>query len=663
MIKPSYEELERRVKELEQVLQSKVHSQDFQFDTKDLIYFRGHRDWSADLFDRKIEDLTGYRLEDFLNRSIKWLDIVHEDDKGIARDAVKRALKSDRYYTAEYRIVSRQGEIKWISIRGYICCDENDDFLSVQGVLNEITPHKYSKLALDSANEIFRWLSNIVEDGIYIVSEDYRIQFMNKTLIDLVGDHVGEVCYEALFHRDSVCPWTVMGAIKQRACGFQEYQLPKTGQIFQVRSFALAMPDGSTAKMGVLKDITRTKRLQNEVKEFAVRYDALEDAADKAQLGICFLQDHDAVEAQFRYANEAFCRITGYSAEELVERSFLELLQEDTRQAALERFRSGHPGESLDKTYELEMVRKDGVSISVSLSGALSLWEGKTAIILFLQDITEKKRVQRALYQSQRLASIGRLAAEVAHEINNPLSVVLTYIRLMRKLIGRQRFSLERLDDVNRYLSTMDEEVSRSGNIVKSLLDFSRRAEIEVTENDIRAIVEKTIDLVRHRCELEEIEIITSHAPDLPPVLSDFKRLQQPILNIILNAIEAMPNGGSLRISTSVGENREFVSVDISDSGTGISKEDLEKIFEPFFSTKTGKGVGLGLSVAYSIIHQHYGDISVRSEVGKGTQFTIRLPAGDELPTSRMKLLWLKPGGGHDKKKVNPLMGGEAETE
>jgi PAS domain S-box-containing protein len=635
--------LERIVKDSDQPVNDWTRSQDFKFITKDLIYFRGYSDWSADFFDRKIEDLTEYRLDDFLERKIKWLDIVHEDDKDIAREAVKTALKGDKYYIAEYRIISRQGEVKWIRIRGYIVCDEDGNFASVQGVLDEITPQKYSKMALESANEIFAWVANSIEDGIYIVSEDHRIQFMNKTLIDVVGDHVGEVCYEALFGRDSVCPWTVMNAIKKRACGIQEYHLPGSGKIFEVKSFAITMPDGSTAKMGLLKDITRTRRLQKEVTEFAVRYEALEDAADKANLGICLLQDHDGVKAQFRYANEAFCVITGYSPEELVERSFLQLVQKDTRQAALERFRGGQSGDMLQQTFELEMVRKDGISIYVSLSAAPSVWEGHAATILFIQDITEKKRVQQILWQSQRLASIGRLAAEVAHEINNPLAVVLTYIRLMRKLIGRQRFTPERLEHIDRYLSTMDEEVGRCGEIVKGLLDFSRRGEIEVKENDVQKILEKTLDIIRHRCELGGIEIMTDYAPDLPSLVCDFKRLQQPFLNIFWNAIEAMPKGGLLRVSTEVDDKRQLISIDISDTGTGISEEDMESIFEPFYSTKTeGKGAGLGLSVAYGIIRQHYGQIFVQSEVGKGTQFTIQLPAGG-LPSSNVEVRWLKP--------------------
>lgn len=663
MDKPSYTDLERRVKELEQLLQSEVRSQDFQFDTKDLIHFRGYRDWSADFFDRKIENLTGYRLEDFLDRRIKWLDIVYEDDRDIAQNAVKRALRSDKYYRAEYRIVSRQGDIKWIIIRGYIVCDDEGKFLSVQGVLNEITVKKYTELALDSEHEIFAWVANNVEDGIYIVSEDYHLQFMNKALIDLVGDHLGEVCYQALFQRDSVCPWSVMNNLKRGAPGFQEIELPGSDRIFEVRSFAITVPESAIAKMGIFKDVTYTRRLQKEVDEFAIRQQAIENAANRADLGICVLQDDAGIEARIRFVNEAFCRFSGYRREELLQKSIAGLTRGDTRQSLIERYRQRRAGKSLSKEYEFEMVCKDGTPISLLCSAALSMFEGRVATIVFLRDITERKRVQRALWQSQRLASIGRLAAEVAHEINNPLAVVLTYINLMHKLIGRERFTPERLEDVKRYLLTMENEVSRCGEIVKGLLDFARREEIEVKENDIQEILEKTLDIVRHRCELGGIEIITSYAAHLPSLVCDFKRLQQPFLNIIWNAIEAMPKGGTLRVATSLDENQEFFSIDISDTGIGIPQEDLGNIFEPFFSTKEkGKGVGLGLSVAYAIIQRHYGQIFVHSQVGKGTQFTIQLPAGDEVRhPSRVKLLWPRPGGQRNEKKVLSPQGGETQ--
>ena len=629
MAKPTYEELQRRVEELEKMVDIKISPQEFYFETKDLINFKGYSDWSVDFFDRKIEDLTGYKVEDFLDRKIKWFDLVYEGDKTIAQNTVREALKTDKYYLDEYRIVKKQGDLKWIKIRGHITCDENGNFLFVRGVLNDITLEKYGQPALEPGTEGFAWANNL-KDGIYMVSEDYRIKFMNQALIDLVGNHVGEVCYEALFGRDTVCPWSLMDEIKHESCCFlQEYHLPKSGKILQVRSFPFKSKDGSIGKLGHLLDITQTKNLEREVEELATRHKAVEDAATKASLGIFILQDYEGVEARFRYINEAFAKITGYEQSELLDMSLADLVHPQSRQAVFERYRNRQAGEILNRIYEIKMVRKDGKVITVSKSFALSSYDGELATIGFLQDITENKKVQEALWRSQRLASIGRLAAEIAHEMNNPLTSVLTFCRLANSILQHEPFPTERLTDLRDYISYLQSETERCANISRNLLDFSRQSKIEIRENDIHEILDKTLTILRHRAGLDEIEIDTSYAPKVPFLSCDFKRLQQAFINILWNAIEAMPEGGRLAVSTSFDKEKDRVEIRIRDTGAGISPENVEKIFEPFFTTKAeGKGAGLGLSVAYGIIRQHQGEIHLLSKEGEGTDVIVQLPPG-----------------------------------
>jgi PAS domain S-box-containing protein len=629
MAKPTYEELQRRVEELEKMVDIKISPQEFYFETKDLINFKGYSDWSVDFFDRKIEDLTGYKLEDFLDRKIKWFDLVYEGDKTRARNTVRQALKTDKYYLDEYRIIKKQGDLKWIKIRGHLTCDENGNLLFVRGVLNDITLEKYGQPALEPGTESFAWANNL-KDGIYVVSEDYRIKFMNQALIDLVGNHVGEVCYEALFGRDTVCPWSLMDEIKHESCCFlQEYHLPKTGKILQVRSFPYKSKDGSIGKLGHLLDITQTKNLEREVEELATRHKAIEDAASKASLGIFILQDYEGVEARFRYINEAFARITGYEQSELLEMSLADLVHPQSRQAVFERYRNRQAGEILNRIYEIKMVRKDGKPITVSKSFALSSYDGELATIGFLQDITENKIVQEALRRSQRLASIGRLAAEIAHEMNNPLTSVLTFCKLANSILQQKPFPTERLTDLRDYISYLHSETERCANISRNLLDFSRQSKIEIRENDIHEILDKTLTILRHRAGMDEIEIDTSYAPEIPFLSCDFERLQQAFINILWNAIEAMPKGGRLTVSTSFDREKDKVEIRISDTGVGISPENVEKIFEPFFTTKAeGKGAGLGLSVAYGLIRQHQGEIYLLSKEGEGTDVTVHLPLG-----------------------------------
>ncbi len=238
------------------------------------------------------------------------------------------------------------------------------------------------------------------------------------------------------------------------------------------------------------------------------------------------------------------------------------------------------------------------------------------------------KEAQEQIIQTEKLASLGKLAATIAHEINNPLAVVLTYIRLMIKLIDRNHFSSKRLEDISRYLATMDSETSKCGEVVKSLLAFSRQSTITIENNSIEEIIDRTLVLITHDLEMKGIRLNKMIEPNLPKVKCDFKQIQQALLNLMHNGSDAMLNGGILTVKANrKGGDERFLDVIISDIGGGITEEDKEKIFDPFFTTKEeGKGVGLGLSVVYGIITRHNGTIEVESEPGKGSTFTISIP-------------------------------------
>ncbi len=238
------------------------------------------------------------------------------------------------------------------------------------------------------------------------------------------------------------------------------------------------------------------------------------------------------------------------------------------------------------------------------------------------------KEAHEQVVWTEKLASLGKLAATIAHEINNPLAGVLNYIRLLIKMHARNRFSPEKLEDISRYLTIMESETARCGEIVKDLLAFARRTKITIDSNSIADIINKTLTLISHDLEMKEIKLQKSIEPNLPKVECDFKQIQQVLLNLMYNASEAMINGGTLtvRANRAVGS-EAHLEVIISDTGYGIAKENMGNIFEPFFTTKEEeKGVGLGLSVAYGIIAKHNGSISVESEVGKGSTFKVRLP-------------------------------------
>ena len=234
---------------------------------------------------------------------------------------------------------------------------------------------------------------------------------------------------------------------------------------------------------------------------------------------------------------------------------------------------------------------------------------------------------QEDLIQAEKLTSLGQMAASIAHEVNNPLAGVLVYTQLLAKKIAGDSLPKEKALD---YLSKMESELTRSSRMIRNLLDFARQSEPYLREVDGNEVVDRAFSLVGHQAELQNIEVIKEFSPSLPKVMADFDQLQQVCANLILNAIQAMPEGGKLRLRTSI-ENGNQLKVEIEDTGCGISLENMRKLFTPFFTTKgKGKGVGLGLAVAYGIIQRHQGRIEVQSKEEEGTTFTIYLPLRHE---------------------------------
>ena len=243
------------------------------------------------------------------------------------------------------------------------------------------------------------------------------------------------------------------------------------------------------------------------------------------------------------------------------------------------------------------------------------------------------QQAQALLVHNEKMASLGALAAVVAHEINNPLSGVLTYTKLVRKILGNGGPPPERLEDLHQYLETMEKETTRCGSIVTNLLEFSRQSGTVAQEANLNDLLERTLFLIRHKLDLQGIELVTELS-QLPPIVCDADQIQQAMLAVLINAIEAMPEGGRLGVITRVNaeDGERNIELEISDSGVGIPDEVLPYLFEPFYTTKHDKkGVGLGLSVVHGIIRGHSGRIDVRTQVDRGTTFVFSLPERSEL--------------------------------
>lgn len=244
------------------------------------------------------------------------------------------------------------------------------------------------------------------------------------------------------------------------------------------------------------------------------------------------------------------------------------------------------------------------------------------SIVVHYRDITEEKRLQQELIQQEKMAAIGMLAGGVAHEINNPIGGILAISQLIKR-------ELETSNPLYGDIEEIERAAERCKKITQDLLDFSRASSgRQKYWLDVNPLIEKVIPFIKMELKSQNIELITEFDPSIAKVCGDANRLQQVFLNLLTNACHAMKKGGLLKVRTYADHDGKLVCIDVEDTGCGISKEDCAKIFDPFFTTKRpGEGTGLGLSISYKIIRDHDGMIKVDSRPGKGSVFTISLPA------------------------------------
>ena len=259
------------------------------------------------------------------------------------------------------------------------------------------------------------------------------------------------------------------------------------------------------------------------------------------------------------------------------------------------------------------------LTLNVSITPLVSKSNERIGRLLLFDDVTQRERMEEQMSQTEKLTSLGLLAAGVAHEVNTPLAVISNYIQMLAKQMpeGDPRQSI---------IDKIVKQTFRASEIVNNLLNFSRTGAAEAASVDVNHVVEETLSLVAHPLKTARIQVVKELGESLPPVHGSANKLQQVFLNLFLNARDAMPGGGMLEVRT--GAHNGSVEIEIADTGAGIPREDINRIFDPFFTTKSnGRGTGLGLSVSYGIIKEHAGKIDVRSTPGKGTAFHVEFPA------------------------------------
>jgi len=278
-------------------------------------------------------------------------------------------------------------------------------------------------------------------------------------------------------------------------------------------------------------------------------------------------------------------------------------------------------GQFAKKSMEINLRTKEAREIPISWACSRMLDDEHRIVGLVAvgRDLTERKRLEAQLITSAKLTSLGVMAGGIAHEIRNPLAISSAAAQLLLERPDDEEF---RKEATGRIYSG----IQRASYIIQNLLKFARPPEERMVAMGINEALEETLSLLANQLRVQRIELRKDFAPDLPPVVGNKSLLQQAFSNMILNACNAMPDGGSLTITTRVNSDSQ-VEIEFADTGRGIPKESLSKIFDPFFTTMpVGKGIGLGLSISYSIVQQHEGTIEVVSQVGQGAIFTIRLP-------------------------------------
>jgi two-component system NtrC family sensor kinase len=386
---------------------------------------------------------------------------------------------------------------------------------------------------------------------------------------------------------------------------------------------------------------------------------------DNAGDAIFILQDDT-----LKFSNPKTYEITGYSTEELAKIPLADLIHPKDRKKVLQECQTILSGKKYPDALSFRIVSKTGKEVWTQLNTTPITWEGKPAALNFLRDISqlkqaeeERKRIETQLLYSEKMASIGQLAAGVAHEINNPtgfvssnLKTLSEYIQDLSDLTKEYRKMVEKLKqnpdadgsqpDVSeqvKRIATLEKEIDldfvlkdifelieesiegteRIKKIVLDLKDFAHPGEEKPNFADINQSMDSTVNVVWN--ELKYKADVAKDYGDLPRVQCYPQLLNQVFMNLLVNAAQSIEEHGEIKIKTRA--NNGYVEIKISDTGSGIPKENLPRIFDPFFTTKEiGKGTGLGLNVAYNIVKKHQGEIDVKSDVGKGTTFIIRIP-------------------------------------
>jgi PAS domain S-box-containing protein len=585
--------------------------------------------------------MYGYSWDDL--KSMDPLDLIAPECREQISERVKKRLAGEDVLSDyETKIIRKDGTIRDAHLKATRIMYEGKP--TVQGNIIDITERKRAEEALGQSEEQYRSLFETSTNAILIRNRDGIITMVNEAALILLGatkaeDLIGKAYLDLVHPEDRALSAervekTFLIALGQheayehgtKAISPREHRMVNlNGDIIYVESTAVAFHHKEELFIqGIFRDITGRKRAEVALRESEEKYRSLVANATDA---IFIVQD-----GRIKFPNPITLKLVGYSQEELATLPFVNLIHPEDRAMVLDNYSRRLKGEEVPSTYTFRVVNKGGEELWGQLNAVLIMWEGRPAVLCFIRDITPQKRLEAQYLHAQKMEAVGTLAGGIAHDFNNLLQAILGYAELLLLGRGKQDPGYQELQEIKR-------AAQRGGELTYRLLTFSRRVQSELTPvnlnqevNQIQRLLQRTISKM--------IDIELNLADDLRTINGDPAQIEQALMNLALNARDAMPEGGRLRIGTkNVTLDEEYcrmhlgvkagdyVLLSVTDTGYGMNQEILGHLFEPFYTTKgVGRGTGLGLSMVYGIVRSHDGYIFCDSVPGKGTTFEIYLP-------------------------------------
>jgi PAS domain S-box-containing protein len=544
----------------------------------------------------------------------------------------------------DYEVIRKDGETRFLELYAYLLRDSGGKSVGFGGVGRDITSRKRIERDLRESQERFRRLQEATFGGICI-HEQGRIVDCNTELCRLSGYEYEELigmdgrhlfareCQEILnshLFSDKEAQYDIVGI---RADGTR---LP-----LEIRSKALPY-SGRSLRVAELRDITERKKTEEALRKSRIRYRELYREAHQAEELYQSLLDSspDAIiflssDRTVQYINPAFTRLFGWT-EEMLRENPVPYVPRPQRQAFFDMLESLMQSGEPVHGKEGQALTREGRFLDVSISAARQLdYKGYPAgVILIFRDITEAKRYQWHMHHAQKMESIGSMTGGIAHDFNNLLMGIQGRLSLAM-------MNMEEASPVYKHLKEMEAYTTRAADLTHQLLSFARREKFEVKPTDINKLVHRQTGMFGRT--FKGVVLHEDLADDLLPAAVDARQIDQVLLNILVNAAHAMPDGGTIHVQTANEmlpaeqtqphdlEAGSYVRISVSDEGMGMDAAVQRRVFEPFYTTKPrGQGTGLGLASAYNIIKNHAGFITLYSEKGKGSTFHLFLPAACE---------------------------------